>query len=87
MFQGEIISFWKVRKRNGLVIKSDSALCLQVTMFHWDIPQYLQDLGGFANSVTITYFEAYAKVLFDNFGDRVSNLFPENDLPATLLRK
>jgi beta-glucosidase/6-phospho-beta-glucosidase/beta-galactosidase len=44
-------------------------------MFHWDLPQHLQDLGGFANEVTVIYFEVYAKVIFENFGDRVSNMF------------
>ncbi|XP_069681381.1 myrosinase 1-like [Periplaneta americana] len=42
-----------------------------VTMFHWDMPRFLQDLGGFANEITVTYFEAYARILFENFGDRV----------------
>lgn len=56
-------------------------------MFHWDLPQYLQDLGGFASDVIIIYFEAYAEVLFENFGDRVSNSFLENNFPVTLSLK
>jgi beta-glucosidase/6-phospho-beta-glucosidase/beta-galactosidase len=54
-------------------------------MFHWDVPQYLQDLGGFASEFIIEHFVAYAKVLFEKFGDRVSNLFTRNNLPATLI--
>ncbi|KAF2887322.1 hypothetical protein ILUMI_18851, partial [Ignelater luminosus] len=42
-----------------------------VTMFHWDTPQPLQDLGAFANEMMVEWFEDYARVVFENFGDRV----------------
>ncbi|XP_059613624.1 myrosinase 1-like [Phlebotomus argentipes] len=42
-----------------------------VTMFHYDLPQYVQDLGGVTNPLFVKYFREYARVLFDNFADRV----------------
>ncbi|KAF5298935.1 hypothetical protein FQA39_LY11652 [Lamprigera yunnana] len=43
-----------------------------VTMYHWELPLSLSDLGGFVNNEMVTWFEEYAKVLFENFGDRVT---------------
>ena len=42
-----------------------------VGLYHWDLPQCLQDKGGFANPAFPEWFEAYAKVCFEAFGDRV----------------
>lgn len=42
-----------------------------VTLFHWDLPQPLQELGGFTNSFIITWFKDFAKLAFEKFGDRV----------------
>lgn len=42
-----------------------------VTMFHFDLPMTLSNLGGFTNEVVVDYFEAYADLLYSLYGDRV----------------
>lgn len=57
-----------------------------VTMYHWDLPQRLQELGGWANRLMINYFVPYAKVLLDRYADRVKfwNTFNEPALFCSL---
>ena len=42
-----------------------------VTIYHFDLPQALQDRGGWLNSEVIGWFADYALFCFENFGDRV----------------
>ena len=50
-----------------------------VTIYHWDLPQNIQDLGGLANPLFIDWFGDYAKKLFQLFGDRVKTWVTINE--------
>lgn len=42
-----------------------------ITLYHWDLPQALQDLGGWTNRAMADYFLEFAKVCIHRFGSRV----------------
>lgn len=42
-----------------------------VTLYHWDLPQALQDKGGWQSAETAEAFAAYADAVFAALGDRV----------------
>ncbi|MBI5353035.1 MAG: beta-glucosidase [Chloroflexi bacterium] len=50
-----------------------------VCLFHWDLPQTLQDAGGWPNRDTTTHFAEYARIVAGRLGDRVNVWFTHNE--------
>lgn len=56
-----------------------------ITIYHWDLPQCLQDeYGGWASRKIIDDFTNYASVIFENFADRVKKFIVMNE-PAIFI--
>ncbi|MCX7608140.1 MAG: GH1 family beta-glucosidase [Anaerolineales bacterium] len=55
--------------------KIEPYLCL----YHWDLPQALQDKGGWTNRETVFAFVEYARLVTKHFGDRLKVIFTHNE--------
>jgi len=51
-----------------------------VTLYHWDLPQALEDRGGWRNRATARAFAQYARLVVQRLGDRVKNWMSLNEV-------
>jgi beta-glucosidase len=65
---------------DGLV---DRGIRPGITLYHWDLPQPLQDAGGWENRATAYAFADYARVMFDALGDVDADWFTINEPKTT----
>ena len=50
-----------------------------LTLYHWDLPQALEDVGGWRARDTVGRFTDYATLMADVLGDRVKNWITQNE--------
>ncbi len=50
-----------------------------ITLYHWDLPQSLQDAGGWENRATVAAYVRYVDVVTRAFGDRVKHWITHNE--------
>ncbi|GAA2149989.1 GH1 family beta-glucosidase [Nocardioides koreensis] len=50
-----------------------------VTLFHWDLPQELEDDGGWLNRATVDRFAEFAAIVGERYADRVEHWIPVNE--------
>ncbi|MBE9460929.1 beta-glucosidase [Dyadobacter sp. UP-52] len=50
-----------------------------ITLYHWDLPQALEDRGGWKNREIIKWFSEYVSICADAFGGKVRNWIVLNE--------
>ncbi|XP_068894408.1 myrosinase 1-like [Tenebrio molitor] len=63
----------------------DNGIEPMVSMFHWDLPEALQELGGWPNSQLVDHFAYYARTLYEELGDSVKHWMTFNEPKQTCL--
>ena len=63
----------------------DAGIAPNLTLYHWDLPQALEDRGGWVNRDCTDWFCEYAGLLYKTFGDRVPMWATVNEPSITFL--
>ena len=50
-----------------------------VTLYHWDLPQKLQDIGGWVNRDVASYYEEYCALMYREIGDLIPIWITHNE--------
>ncbi len=50
-----------------------------ITLYHWDLPQWIQEEGGWAGPTVVDHFVTYARTVFDALGKRVKKWITHNE--------
>ena len=55
--------------RDMIAVMKENGITPYLTMYHWELPQALQERGGWLNEESIQWFAEYARVIAENFSD------------------
>lgn len=61
-------------------VLAENGITPWVTMFHWDLPQALEDRGGWCERVTVDAFGRYADTIVREFGAKVKHWITLNEI-------
>ena len=67
---------WYDRLVDGLL---DAGITPWVTLYHWDLPQPLEDMGGWPDRRIVDHFVRYADAVSRRLGDRVHHWITHNE--------
>jgi beta-glucosidase len=57
----------------------ESGITPAITLYHWDLPQKLQDIGGWTNRDVTDYFTEFSETIIRSLGDVVPMWFTINE--------
>lgn len=70
-------NYFKALKNEGILIYA--------TLYHWELPQHLQEKGGWETEIAGEYFLKHAKAVADNLGEFIEEYFILNEPWCTSL--
>lgn len=65
--------------RNMILEMKKNGIEPYITLYHWELPQALQDKGGWLNEDSIEWFGEFAKIVAENFSDICDKFFTLNE--------
>jgi beta-glucosidase len=65
--------------RSYLISMKQHGLEPIMTLWHWTVPQWFAERGGFARRSNVKYFVRFAQKIIDEFGDELSCLLTVNE--------
>lgn len=65
--------------RNVLIALKKRNIEPFVTLWHWPLPLWIKNTGGWENKKTLKYFLRYTEKVIDSFGDKIKFWIPINE--------